>query len=393
MFTKRFKWLAILLFSLMLSGCGYFLSSEEEAPPPAPVEQVEKPETPEEANGEVVEETETNTEAETPEDAVNQELEAWMPRLDDVFYTYAGEGNEFASFTWYPQFNQENYYQVAEANPGTTLVEVFEYREDEIVRTFRLGEVYYRDNFTSIGTAGDGSPEEVVLQLPIEVGTTWAGAESDYEITAVNHEIEVPAGTFTTIEVSNIFEDSVTRRYYAEDVGLVLEVTEMEDAEVSSSLATIDTDVPEIISFTIYVPDAQAMGMDTVEAQLTLYTNDPARIEITKLLSGEVEGYEELKILPEGTFINYLFKNDSGIVEADVSSEFVDNMNAGSTGELFYIYNLVNTLLEYYGATEVLLTVEGEPYAGPHMVLEPGETLTFNQEMVNEVNTGNKYDK
>lgn len=383
MFSKRYKLTILILFSFILGGCGLFRSQDEEPVTEDPTEQID--EAPEETDDNDVddENVDETDDSESTEETVNQDLEAWMPRLENVLYTYAGEGNEYASYTWFPQFNQEDYYQVATSNPGTTLAEVYEYREDEIVRTFRMGEVYYRDNFTSIGTSGDGSAEEVVLQLPIEVGTSWSGEESEYEITAINHKIEVPAGTYETIEVTNTFENSVTKRYYAEDVGLVLVVTELEDAEVSSRLESIDSDVPEVIPFTVYIPDEQAMGMDTVDAQLTLNTNDPARVAITELLSGDVEGFENLEILPEGTQINYLFKNDRGIVEADVSSEFVENMNAGSTGELFFLYNLVNTLSVYYGSNEVLLTVDEEPYEGPHMVLQEGETLEFNQEMVN----------
>lgn len=381
MFTKRYKLSVLILFSFILGGCGLFRNVNEDPVPEDPTEQID--ETPEETdeNGEMVDEPD---ESESAEETVNQELAAWMPRLDNVFYTYAGDGNEYASYTWYPQFNQENYYQVATSNSGTTLAEVFEYREDEIVRTFRMGEVYYRDNFTSIGTTGDGSAEETVLQLPIEVGTSWSGDESEYEITAVNHEIEVPAGTFQTIEVTSTFENSVSRRYYAEDVGLVYQVTETEGVEISSSLETMDTEVPEVIDFTVYVPDEQAMGMDTVDAQLMLNTNDPARVAITELLSGNVEGYEDVEILPEGTVINYLFKNDSNIVEVDVSREFVENMNAGTTGEIFFLNNLANTLLDYYGSNEALLTVDGEPYEGGHIILQEGETIEFNQEMVNE---------
>lgn len=381
MFTKRYKLSVLILFSFILGGCGLFRNVNEDPVPEDPTEQID--ETPEETdeNGEMVDEPD---ESESAEETVNQELAAWMPRLDNVFYTYAGDGNEYASYTWYPQFNQENYYQVATSNSGTTLAEVFEYREDEIVRTFRMGEVYYRDNFTSIGTTGDGSAEETVLQLPIEVGTSWSGDESEYEITAVNHEIEVPAGTFQTIEVTSTFENSVSRRYYAEDVGLVYVVTETEGVEISSSLESMDTEVPEVIDFTVYVPDEQAMGMDTVDAQLMLNTNDPARVAITELLSGNVEGYEDVEILPEGTVINYLFKNDSNIVEVDVSREFVENMNAGTTGEIFFLNNLANTLLDYYGSNEALLTVDGEPYEGGHIILQEGETIEFNQEMVNE---------
>lgn len=378
MIKKYYKWISILVFSVFMTSCGLF--SNEETDDPGTDSPTEQPsETPDETdNGE-----ETDTNGQSTEDEVNQDLSAWLPRLDNVVYSYEGIGNEFAEYNWTPQFNQDDYYQVVNQNPGTTLVEIFEYREDEIVRTFQRGETYFRDNFTEIGSFPDDRQEEVLLKAPIEVGNSWSNEDSDYEITAIDHEIEVPYGTFNAIEVTITTDDAVTKRYYAEDVGLVSDVFESEGMTVESNLESVETDTPEILPFTVFVPDDQAMGMDQVEAELALNTNDPARVAITELLSGQADGFENINILPEGTTINYLFLNNDNIVEVDVSSEFEENMNAGSTGELFAVYTLVNTLSQYYGAQEVLLTVDGEPYEGAHMALQEGETLAFNEDMVN----------
>lgn len=375
--NKQIKWFSLLIIGFILSGCGFFSGNEKDVEETAeePTEQVE--ETP------VDTETDDDTDEEATSDEVNQAVEAWLPRLNNVVYSYEGTGNEYATYTWNPQFNQENYYQTATDNGGTTMVEIYEYSEDQIVRTFRAPETYYRDNFTAIGSFGEHAVEQIVLQAPIEVGTSWSTDESDFEITAVNHEIDVPAGAYTTIEVTNTFEDTIIKRYYAEDVGLVSEVSETEGMTIESNLETVETDTPELIPFTVYVPDDQAMGMDTVQAELTLNTNDPARVALAELLTGGNADYTDINILPEGTEINYLFLNDNQVVEADVSSEFTANMNAGSTGELFGIYTLVNTLTQYYGVDEVLLTVDGEPYEGAHMILQEGETLQFNDDMVN----------
>jgi hypothetical protein len=378
MLKKYYKSISILVFSVFMTSCGLF--SNEETDDPGTDSPTEQPsETPDETdNGE-----EIDTNGQSTEDEVNQDLSAWLPRLDNVVYSYEGIGNEFAEYNWTPQFNQDDYYQVANQNPGTTLVEIFEYREDEIVRTFQRGETYFRDNFTEIGSFPDERQEEVLLKAPIEVGNSWSNEDSDYEITAIDHEIEVPYGTFNAIEVTITTDDAVTKRYYAEDVGLVSEIFESEGMIVESNLESVETDTPEILPFTVFVPDDQAMGMDQVEAELALNTNDPARVAITELLSGQADGFENINILPEGTTINYLFLNNDNIVEVDVSSEFEENMNAGSTGELFAVYTLVNTLSQYYGAQEVLLTVDGEPYEGAHMALQEGETLAFNEDMVN----------
>lgn len=368
MIKKQHKWLSFSILSIFLAGCGLLSNQETTEPNPKPPTE------------EVIPEEDGNEQEEVK---VNQDLQAWLPRLDNVRYSYEGTGNEYASYNWTPQFNQDNYYQTSTDNGGTTVAEIYDYNEHEVIRSFQRPETYFRDNFTEIGSFPDQREEEVILKTPIQVGNSWNSNGNDYEITAVDYEIEVPAGTYPTIEVTITMDDMMIKRYYAEDVGLVSEISETEGMTVESNLETIETQTPEVLPLTVYVPDEQAMGMDRVEAELTLNTNDPARVAITQLLSGQVEPYKEINILSEGTEINYLFLNDENIVEVDMTSAFEKNM-AGSTGELFAIYTLVNTLSDYYGTQEVLLTVEGEPYSGPHATLEEGEVFTFNEEMINE---------
>ena len=369
---RSMKWLSLFLSAGILASCGLFQDDTTEPEADDPTEIVEDVDEPNEEPGET-----TDTE-------INQDLSAWMPRLDNVTYQYEGIGNEYAAFTSYPQFNQENFYQIARNNGGTTVAEIYEYRDDSIVRTFQKEETYYRDNFSEIGTFTDEMTEEIVLQLPIEVGHSWESNETSYEITAVDHELTVPADSYSALEITATSGDGATmKRYYAENVGLVAEIYEDGEFVVESNLESIEENSAEIVPLSVYVADEQAMGMDVVEATIELMTNDPARVALQELLSGQNTDYPETNILPAGTEIQYLFLNNDRVVEIDVSEEF-ENMNAGSTGELFFIYNLVNTLSQYYGTDEVLLTVDGEPYSGAHMILEEGETLTFNEEMVNE---------
>ena len=370
MIKKQYKWLSFSILSILLAGCGLFSNQETTEPnPKPPTEEIE----------EVVPEDENE-----PKKTIDkQDLNVWLPRLDNVRYSYEGIGNEYATFDWTPQFNQENYYQFVTDNGGTKTAEIYEYKENEVVRIFQRPETYFRDNFSEIGNFTDQREEEVILKAPIEVGNSWSSNENDYEITAIDHEIEVPAGTYQTIEVTINMDDMVVKRYYAKDVGLVSEVSETEGMTIESNLETITTETPEVLPFFVYIPDEQAMGLDQVEAELTLNTNDPARVAITQLLSGQNESYKEINILSEGAEINYLFLNDENVVEVDVTSAFEENM-AGSTGELFGIYTFVNTLSKYYGTQEVLLTVDGRPYNGSHITLEEGEVFTLNEEMVNE---------
>ena len=370
---KIFKNVSIISSLFILASCGILFDSEDE--------------TTDNSNQEDTNEQTTETEENEPEEnefEVTQDLTAWIPRLENVVYEYEGINNEYAEFIFTPQFNEEDYYQFVTDNGGTTMAEIYEYQENEIVQIFSRPETYFRDNFIEIGLPDEYKEDEVILKQPIEEGTKWSGEEDEYEITDTSAEVEVPEGTYSAIEVTIKHEDATTKRYYAEDVGLVHEIYEAEEMTVESKLENIKEDTVEELPFNVYIPGPEAIGMDIVDAQLELETNAPARKAINELLLGQDEDFEEAKILPDDTIINYLFLNEENIVEVDLSKEFVENMNAGSTGELFTVYTLVNTLADYYGSEEVLLTVEEKPYEGAHMTLEEGETLDFEYEMMDE---------
>lgn len=370
MTKKVISWFTTFFLLFLLTSCGIWNNKPEDAEtPPEETEVID-----EETEVEVVEDI----------DGVSQNLSDWLPRLDNVIYNYEGFGNEFASFNWTPQFNQENYYQLAKDNSGTTVVDIYEYTDEEVVHVFSRPETYFRDNFTKIGTTEKYKVNEVILKRPIVVGTNWTTDDASYEITAVDKEISVPAGDYTTIEVTIDYEDFMIKRYYAENVGLIYEWTETEGLEVESKLSDIQTEVAEEIPLTVYQTDNEIIGLDQISAEISLNTNDPARLALQELLTGETDGFENIALLPQETKINYLFLNDEGIVEVDLSREYITNMNVGSAGESFYLIGLGNTLSQYYGVDKVLLTIDGENYEGGHIILNDNEYLTFDEEMVNE---------
>src|SRR5699024_11523449 len=78
---------------------------------------------------------------------------------------------------------------------------------------------------------------------------------------------------------------------------------------VESNLESVKTNTPEVLPFIVYLPDDQAIGMDTMETELILNTNDSARVAITKLLSGQEDRYKDVNILFEWTDIYYFIIN------------------------------------------------------------------------------------
>lgn len=358
-----------VLLVLVIYGLSGLNSTEEDNPPDESIEETEL----------VENEDEDNEEQET----INQNLEDWIPRLNNVSYIYEGSGNEFASFNWTPQFNEEDYYQIARDNSGTTVVQVYQYTEDKITRIHSQEETYYRDNLTSIWEMDSFEEDEIVLKAPIALGTSWSNDDIDYEITAIDAEIEVPAGNYQTIEVTIESGDTTIKKYYAEEIGLVYEKTDSAGLTIESKLAEIESDTAENIPLTIYQADDQLMGLETIESEILLETNEPARLEIERLLSGKIPEFENIFLLPEGTEINYLFLNEDHIVEVDLSEEYISNMNAGSSGEQFYLQGLTNTLTRYYGVNDLLLTIDGELYESGHILLKENELLSFSDEIVN----------
>lgn len=364
--TKISRWLLAGLSVLLLSSCGLFNTDpdEEEGVDENPTEEV--------------------VEEEEEEVSVNQDLASWIPRLNNVVYHYDGSGNEYAPFKWTPQFNEEDYYQIARDNSGTKVVQVYQYTEDEITRVHSQEETYYRDNLPSIWGMDHFDEDEIILKTPIALGTNWSNGDKDYEITAINMDIEVPAGNYQTIEVTMESGETTIKRYYAEEVGLVYEKTESADLTIESELAEIESGAAEKIPLTVYQADDQLLAYDAIEAELTLNTNDPARLAIAELLRGEHDGMENIFLLPENTEINFLFLNQENIVEVDLSSEYISNMNAGSSGEQFAIQGLVNTLTQYYGVQDLMLTVDGGPYESGHILLEEDQILSFDDRNINE---------
>lgn len=357
----------MMMLSVFLTGCGIFSQDKEN--------DTQKP--PEIENGE------TDQANNQEENQVNQNLEEWFPKFENEIYYYEGINNEFAELIIIPQFAQENYFQTTTNNGGTTVAEVYEYKDDEIIRVFARPETYFRDNFMDIGIITDYKDEEIILKKPIAEGTTWENEGREFQITAIEKEITVPAGTYTTIEVTEQTDDMTIKRYYAEGTGLVYEISETSEMTIESKLEHIE-EAPEEVAINVFVADEQAEGLVRYESKINLKTNDPARFTIEGLLNGENEDYPDADILPDDTKINHMFLNNEDVVEIDLSKEFEDNMHAGSTGELFTIYGLVNTITEYYGVEKMLLTIEGEPYEGGHVLLHKDETLSFDNEMMNE---------
>ncbi|UJF15815.1 GerMN domain-containing protein [Jeotgalibaca sp. MA1X17-3] len=306
-------------------------------------------------------------------------IENYFPFDESVQYSYLGEGNEFAPFDRYPQYIEGNRIQYTEKNPGTTHTFVLEYKDGKLTELFSRPETYFRENMLEKTSDGAG---EILLKEPLEVGNNWenpSGVTS--EITSVDFSVETPLGVFSAIEVTKTQEDSVTKSYYTKNMGLIKqEFTANDDSYVvSSTLETRSEEAPEVVVITAYYPDANAMGLETSDVNVSFYTNDVTRKTMADLLK-QVPGVEYGKLISDNTEINSLYLNEDGRVYVDFSKELVEDMNAGSSGESLILQGIVNTIGNYYSVEEVVLTVENQPYESGHYSMMEDESFRVEME-------------
>lgn len=329
--------------------------------------------------------TESSAEESSDKSEAVHELEQWLPNPPNVERIYTGEGSEFAEFTTYPQFIHEDTVQIKHQNPGITTYSIYEYREDSIVEIFTHRGSLMRDDFSNTAKTSDSEGEEIVLKMPIEVGTQWEDREGQtVEITATDLDLDTPEGMVKGIEVTTTTVDpegheGKIHRYYGKDIGLVKEVTELgpdTDMTVTSTLTEYNTDTVEKIPFTLYALDYETLDQAIeIEMEFELKTNDPIRLALTDKLKEELDN-EATNLLPDKAMINYMYLDDDRIVHVDFSKELATEMQAGASGELEILYRIVDTIANLYQAEAVNLTLDGDAYnKGGHVHIDKNQLL------------------
>ena len=385
------KWVAALSVTVLFLTACQMEGSEEEG----------ETDTAEEIDEEdVVTDVEDNNNEENIADDENyelsQNLEQWLPKLENVVLEYQGGGFEGDGFTRTPQFVLEDTYQFVTSSTATTVANIYEYREDSVVSIFSRMETYFRENFMDTGYPSETDEESILLQLPIEVGNTWEGIDGTFsEITDSHIPIETEnAGTFEAIEVTRTSEEgeSVLKSYYAEGIGLVRSESNTENTDEDtehltvSTLSSIHGEEPEYITTTIYTLDSAETGLEEHEAGIYLNTNDPARMAIAEALKGNHEAIEGSPVINDSVEINYMYLDENDVANVDFSEELLTEMQYDSSTESLVLQAITNTVGAFYRhpVEEVMITVEEEPYMSEHMTYEEEQTIEIDESMVEE---------
>ncbi|MDZ7835143.1 MAG: GerMN domain-containing protein [Alkalibacterium sp.] len=99
-------------------------------------------------------------------------------------------------------------------------------------------------------------------------------------------------------------------------------------------------------------------------------------------MKGQAPDTETAQVIDDSVTINFMYLREDGVVHIDFSAN-LSEMNAGAGVEALILQGIVNTIGDYYGVEEVLLTLDEEPYESGHLSFEEGETLSVDYTDVN----------
>ncbi len=357
---KKRMLLIISLALVGLAGCSKNGTADTNIPTATPTTTVTEEPKPEEVSA-------------TPTPAVENTLRIadFYPMEADTEYVYDGEGNEYAAYTRTVDYIDEtkNRIQTRTQNGGTETVRVMELKDGTLSVVYSAGECYYRENFL------DRTQEkpEVLLMEPLNAGTEWTLPDGrKRSITSTNTALVTSYGSFRTLEVTTEEENAVTKDYYAAGVGLVQSLYQSKETnngmKVSSTLSRVNKNAKLTQTLRIFNPDSEER-INERNAELTFQTGEDAKEKLEEVFL-QKPSENELPLLSEGTKINNLSVDSEGILNADLSQEFLTGMNLGSGYEQLVLQSLADTLGGYFGVSRVRITIDGKPYESGHISMD-----------------------
>lgn len=361
----------VLIICLMLSACS---KPKEEDQNNAPTNQ------PTLAPTEAPTQQPTIAPTDTPTKVLS--IEDYYPFEANSEYVYEGKGSEFAFYNRYVDFLDEenNRVQTRTNNGGTETVRVLELTENSLSIIASTSESYSRENIMSEAVAGEDA--EVLLMEPLTKGTEWTLPDGRKRyISNVDVTITTPLGTYTTLEVTTEAEDSLSKDFYAPQVGLVMSEFMTGDDVIASQLSAFksDSQLNQIISV-YYVDQDEKIYIENKE--VSFFTNDDTLIKLQEVLSNTPVKDTYLPLISPSTQLLSITRTEDSAIAVDFSKELITEMNAGAGFETLILQCIVNTLGQYYGVNQVYITVDGKPYESGHILMKEGEPFWVNLDQV-----------
>lgn len=357
-----------VVFIMILSGCAPAPDSISPSPSPSPT--VTPSVSPSPSPTPAIPPT-------TPPSPAVLTVADFFPFTPNVHMSYVGSGNEYAGFESYVDYINNGAIQLRTNNTGTESVNVYKIDSGALKKVFMQGETYYMYDYTAMNTMSD-----VLIMDPIAVGTTWTLASGDQRaITSTNATVTVPYGTFTALEVTTTYADSIMKEYYVEDLGLVKrEFTANSDPTnpITSELQAV-TNGPYTLNMRFYYPDFNNDQIVYVDQSIQYNTNDTMTSVLENEFKNVPSGSGLTPLMSAATAINSLtFDTSTYVVTVDFSEEFITQMNAGTSLEGMILESVGDTLGSYFQTNQVQILIDGGAYMSGHFGFNLGDYLPYN---------------
>ena len=138
----------------------------------------------------------------------------------------------------------------------------------------------------------------------------------------------------------------------------------------------------EKTTLTLYFSDKEALGLVAETREVSKGNKSIEQLIIEELIKGPVDK-DHLRTVPAESKL-LAIKTESGLTSVDFSEEFVSKHWGGSTGELFTVYSIVNSLTELPEIKSIQFLVDGkkvETLSG-HLDLE--KPIERDESLINE---------
>lgn len=300
-------------------------------------------------------------------------IKDYFPFKENVKYEYIGKGNEYAAYVASVDFIRDNKLQLRKNNGGTEVVNVLEYKNNQLKLVYSKEECYYREDLTS----KPSNKDEVLLKEPLTKGTSWTLSDGRKRyISNTSAPITTLLGSYKALEVTTEENGLKSLDYYVLNNGLVETIYNSTNLEVKSILnkVTPDSELTQVVK--LYYPNISNGKIYYSESELSFKTNDLTKLAFEKKFK-EAPSKELGTLLGPDVKIKSLYLNGN-TVYVDFTKDFVSEMNAGSGTEALILQCITNTLGDYYKVPKVYITIENSPYSSGHIVMKKGEAFTVN---------------
>lgn len=199
------------------------------------------------------------------------------------------------------------------------------------------------------------SESDVLLQSPLQVGTTWERNDSwQSSITAVYSQANLPAGElYNVVEVTSTDGENERIDYYSQGEGLVASIESDASGSVNQVwvVGSIYHDNRIINDITVMVPTNNEAMVEPSTATFKWQTNG-------NYASSFDEMFKEMGIIDESITVNSV-RVENNVVILDFTPGVVAVLNSNDAPEQAVIASIVTTLGDFFNEEQVRLTVSG----------------------------------